>query len=973
MPDKRTELYSEVMEAFEQIYNKKYTDGKWAQTMSLIGMLAFDKLLAKENGVLIFDEKVLAQYNVESTSACKVGVLSRVESFKGRKALASSTACSMASKYNFYNFIHKSIQEFTAASYVHQADETALQNILERLKRFIATPSQLESLDLFLHFLCGLEENLLVRNVSVLAQMFSHCNIILRRTRTMKSRKDVVSILVSLCMESKPDLLIKIPSHVRLEFVRTAADVKYFDVPKNKYIKFARMLGALNTPDIQRSMTQLVTVDAEKLFLNKQIHIPEGEVSAIAPFIHPTTFKLSSHNLTSFPASFLMHSEKLETLELANCTFRNLGSFGQFLTGGYKWPNLKVYSIVNPKFPITDEEISGDIDEVQTNDQEILLENLDISKCTKAECFSYLPPLFEHAHRLTTLSLRDDHFGNQILKIASAIPSSVEEIDLGNSELGNSGLDHIVRQLPRLKGLSKLSWNTIRVTKCQNSNDKFSLCITAHTPVVILSEFCEIIKELDVSGLTLDREMFNLLWALPISVEVLQAKGCDIAINFSELFKRWQHIESFDLSEAKLTEEFSPLLHPLPPSLQCIRLHKICMSDNSVISLSKQVHQFQNFDLFTDGFQLNKSHDGKCKIEVSQCSKATNIFFQNIQVGSLHIVFSDNGEQSICSDHLDSLLRSMPQNICGIDIAPCTAKNDQIVTAVVNHLADWTELQYVSLQGYKLDHLANKMISVIPVLGASLVSLDLGDCTLNDNILNVLMQYLPKFVYLRDLSLAGISLSHIEEKVSETLPQLSSFIQTLNLSDCDLPVKCVTTLLQKLVLCPSLSYLNLAYNSLEHSESQCVRFINSMPSSLTTLNFYKCNLTQKSVDVLLKILPNQIQLTDLDIGNNSLQNIDNSCLALLPISLINLNVSMCSLTKEGVKCLISGLARWTKLRELNLSSNRLSRTEWEELCGFYATIEMKQKEVVVKAWSNDMNSDLERKFGNIKNNIQWKF
>lgn len=139
-----------------QNYSVKKHEASWENIMKGLGEVAFKKLLEEKDGSLLFDEKYLAKFLVPEIG-CKTGIVLEVGFNDAVSELCgTSRLLTCAAAVKWYQFVHKSLQEFCAAFYLSNLTETKSKEALEELKSFIYRYQAANSLFVFRLFLSGL-------------------------------------------------------------------------------------------------------------------------------------------------------------------------------------------------------------------------------------------------------------------------------------------------------------------------------------------------------------------------------------------------------------------------------------------------------------------------------------------------------------------------------------------------------------------------------------------------------------------------------------------------------------------------------------------------------------------------------------------------------------------------------------------------------------------------------------------------
>ncbi|XP_076851497.1 NACHT, LRR and PYD domains-containing protein 3-like isoform X2 [Brachyhypopomus gauderio] len=175
-----------------------------------------------------------------------------------------------------------------------------------------------------------------------------------------------------------------------------------------------------------------------------------------------------------------------------------------------------------------------------------------------------------------------------------------------------------------------------------------------------------------------------------------------------------------------------------------------------------------------------------------------------------------------------------------------------------------------------------------------------------------------------------------EECLVRLLPVVKASRKVI-LSGCGLTEESCKSLTSVLQTENSLKELEINNNDLQDSgvEQLCAG-LKSSNCKLEILRLSGCGLTEESCKSLTSLLQTETSLKQLEINNNDLQDsgVEQLCAGLKSSNckLEILRLSLCGLTEESCKSLISVLETETSLKQLEINNNDLQDSGVEQLC-----------------------------------------
>lgn len=196
---------------------------------------------------------------------------------------------------------------------------------------------------------------------------------------------------------------------------------------------------------------------------------------------------------------------------------------------------------------------------------------------------------------------------------------------------------------------------------------------------------------------------------------------------------------------------------------------------------------------------------------------------------------------------------------------------------------------------------------------------------LNENDITNLQRALSKFPFVRTIIYSNISFNaHWEFFLSRGLSRSEMHLQSIIFFKCEINLE--VTILQSALCHSKLEYFSLNQVNCVKPKSvgEIFKCIENSKSSLTTLNFIKCNLTRTDCEIIGNILDKFHSIKNFDINEN--QNMKDGFrfvynrLKRSANCLEKINFSNCNLTDSHQ--IISLLDSCTSLNQINLKGNQ---------------------------------------------------
>ncbi|XP_076848301.1 NACHT, LRR and PYD domains-containing protein 3-like [Brachyhypopomus gauderio] len=260
--------------------------------------------------------------------------------------------------------------------------------------------------------------------------------------------------------------------------------------------------------------------------------------------------------------------------------------------------------------------------------------------------------------------------------------------------------------------------------------------------------------------------------------------------------------------------------------------------------------------------------------------------------------------------------------------------------------AQWSAVAFVLLNSEeeldefdlrKYDPSEGCLVRLLPVVKASRKVI-LSGCDLTEESCKSLTSVLQTENSLKELEVNNIDLQDSGvEQLCAGLKSSNCKLEILRLSGCGLTEESCKSLTSVLQTETSLKQLEINNNDLQDSgvEQLCAG-LKSSNCKLEILRLSGCGLTEESCKSLTSVLQTETSLKQLEINNNDLQDsgVEQLCAGLKSSNckLEILRLSLCGLTEESCKSLISVLETETSLKQLEINNNDLQDSGVEQLC-----------------------------------------
>ena len=217
-------------------------------------------------------------------------------------------------------------------------------------------------------------------------------------------------------------------------------------------------------------------------------------------------------------------------------------------------------------------------------------------------------------------------------------------------------------------------------------------------------------------------------------------------------------------------------------------------------------------------------------------------------------------------------------------------------------------------------------------LDSPLQLLCLRNCSIPSGTLREILKSLRKCKQLTHLDLSGHNLKNDEKYLGELFKttEVDPILQQLHLQNCSIPEVGCREILKYLSECRNLTHLNLTGNKVGKEGIHIVEIVENsgLKSPLQILYLRDCSIPSDTLREILKYLTKCKQLTHLDLGGHSLENVEGHLVELIKSFGVNpllqhLYLQNCSILEKDCNEMLQYLSEFRHLTHLNLNGNRL--------------------------------------------------
>ena len=264
----------------------------------------------------------------------------------------------------------------------------------------------------------------------------------------------------------------------------------------------------------------------------------------------------------------------------------------------------------------------------------------------------------------------------------------------------------------------------------------------------------------------------------------------------------------------------------------------------------------------------------------------------------------------------------------------CCSIQEQVWAELLQSLSSCKQLSHLDLSGNTIDEAGRYLAQSITSWGDDLPleSLDLTDCSIQEQVWPELLQSLSSCKQLTDLELSRNTIGEAGRYLAQSIKSWGDnpALKKLYLRHCLIPEQVWPKLLQSLSICEWLYHLGLSHNTIGEAGRYLAQSITSWGDSppLQILDLEFCSIPRQVSPELLQSLSSCKQLTYVDLSNNTIgeaghylvQSIT-SCRGDPPLETLNLRY--CSIPEEVWAEMLQSLSSCKQLTDLDLSDNTI--------------------------------------------------
>ncbi|XP_037098598.1 protein NLRC5-like isoform X4 [Syngnathus acus] len=535
-------------------------------------------------------------------------------------------------------------------------------------------------------------------------------------------------------------------------------------------------------------------------------------------------------------------------------------------------------------------------------------------------------------------------------------PGSLRELDLGDNDLGDDGLEALATGLAK----PQCTLQVLRLEKCNLSKKSWEALAS------ILSSPCSL-RELDLTDNDLrDNRLEALAAGLAkpqCTLEVLTLKSCELSKKSCEALAsvlsspcslRELELSWNDLGDDGLEALAAGLAKP-QCTLQVLTLRdcnlskKSCEALASVLSSPGSLRELDlsHNDLYDDGLEALAAGLAKpqctlqvlklwdCKLSKKSCEALASVLSSPCSLRKLELCNNDLGD-----DGLEALAAGLAKPECALQVlwlqlCKLSKKSCEALASVLSSPGSLRELDLSCNDLY--DDGLEALAAGLAKPQCTLQVLGLVNCNLSKKSCEALASVLSSPCSLRELNLSGNDLYDDGlEALAAGLAKPQCTLQVLGLRDCQLSKKSCEALASVLSSPGSLRELGLGDNDLGDDGLEPLAAGLAKPEcTLQVLGLSGCKLSKKSCEALASVLSSPGSLRELDLSHNDLYDDGLEALAAglakPQCTLQVLGLEQCELSKKSCEALASVLSSPCSLRELELSCNDLGDDGLEAL------------------------------------------
>ena len=560
--------------------------------------------------------------------------------------------------------------------------------------------------------------------------------------------------------------------------------------------------------------------------------------------------------------------------------------------------------------------------------KELHLPNCSIPKREFTEMLTFL----SNCRYLTHLDLSGNEVGKagiHIAEIVNTLHSALQLLYLGNCSIPTDTLQEILTSLKKCKQLTHLD---LGGNNLETSGKHLVELIKSFGVDTFLQQLylqnCSI-PEGECTEMLKCLTKYRHLTHLNLSGNRVGEAGINIVeiVENAELDSPLQVLYLRDCSIP--TDTLQEILKSLK---KCKQLKELDLAGYSLVNSGE--HLVELIKSFGVDAPLQRFYLQNCSIPEGECTEMLKCLTKYRHLTHLNLSGNRVGEAGINiveiveNAELDSALQSLYLNNCSIPT--------DLVQEILKSLKKCKKLTHLDLSGHSLRNAADQLLELINsfVADTTLKQLYLRNCSIPEKECTEMLQNLSEFRHLTHLDLSGNKIRKAGIHMVKAVIKLrcDSPLQSLCLRDCSIPTDTLQEILTSLKKCKQLTHLDLGGNNLENNGDHLVELIKSfgVDPSLQQLYLSDCSMPERECTEMLQCLSEFQHLTHMNLSGNKVGKAGKYIVEIVknfrldsPLQLLYLR--NCSITNDTLQEILKCLKKCKKLTHLDLGWHKLEK------------------------------------------------
>ena len=263
---------------------------------------------------------------------------------------------------------------------------------------------------------------------------------------------------------------------------------------------------------------------------------------------------------------------------------------------------------------------------------------------------------------------------------------------------------------------------------------------------------------------------------------------------------------------------------------------------------------------------------------------------------------------------------------CGIPEAQCKQ--------IIQSLSKCKQLTYLNLSGNKVGTAGKDLAITVRQWGMNLPLqyLYLLNCSIPEEHCSTFLQSLHSCNHLTELSMAGNNIGAAGNILAESINQWGEHpqLQKIDISGCGIPEAQCKQIIQSLLKCKQLTYLNLSGNKVGTAGKDLAITVRQWGMNLPLQYLYllNCSIPEEHCSTILQSLHSCNHLTELNMAGNNIGAAGNILAESINQrgehpQLQEIDINGCGIPEAQCGQIIQSLSKCKQLTHLNLSENKV--------------------------------------------------